>query len=314
MKLYRNLLFGLLTISLPLLTSCEEDENIESANWTLVWADEFDTPTPDNRPDPAKWTYETGATGYGNQELQNYTDRVENASYATLNGLGCLKITALKDNYQNVTYSSARLKTEGLFEARYGRFEARMKLPYGPGIWPAFWLLGTDYQTNEWPACGEIDIMENKGYQPNIVTSALHFPGHSGGSSIGGSFGYEHQRFDTDFHIFAVEWDAAKIDFYVDNVLYKRVHASEAADGEWAFDHTFFIILNLAVGGTFVGNPTDDSIFPQSLYVDYVRVYQKPEDIRPENNYGNTASNGSIGDWDFNSPDSDKGLVEPEIQ
>lgn len=132
------------------------------------------------------------------------------------------------------------------------------------------------------PKCGEIDIMENKGYQPNIVSSALHFPGHSGGNPITQTFGYENQRFDTDFHIFAVEWDESQIDFFVDNVLYKRVKATDVTDGEWVFDHPFFIILNVAVGGTFGGDPTADTVFPQSMYVDYVRVYQKQQKYNPE--------------------------------
>ncbi len=316
MKHYRIVLLGLFTISLSLLLgSCEKDEEIiERTEWVLSWSDEFDTPTEDGKPDPSKWVHETGATGNGNQELQNYTDRVENASYATYNNLGCLKITALEDNYEGITYSSARIKTEGLFEQKYGRFEARLMLPYGPGIWPAFWLLGANYATDEWPACGEIDIMENKGYQPNIVSSALHLPGHSAGNAITQTFGYEKQRFDTDFHVFAAEWDETKIDFFVDNVLYKRVKAVDVTDGEWVFDHPFFIILNVAVGGTFGGNPTEDTVFPQSMYVDYVRVYRKstsPE--QPGAAGGDVSSNGTIGSWDFNGADSDKGLLEPDL-
>lgn len=315
MKHYKTILLGLLTASLPLLFgSCEEEEKIEKSEWILVWSDEFDTPTPDNRPDPAKWTFEKGATGFGNQERQNYTDRVENASYVEHNGTGCLRISALNDYYDGIAYSSARIKTEGLYEFRYGRFEARLKLPYGPGLWPAFWMLGADYKTNEWPACGEIDIMENKGYQPNIVSSALHMPGRSGGNPITQTFGYEHQRFDTDFHLYAVEWDEEKIDFYVDNILYKRVRSTDTGGGEWVFDHPFFIMLNVAVGGTFGGDPTEDTVFPQHLYVDYVRVYQKPEHIDPNANHGNTSSGSSIGDWDFNGENSDKGLLEPDMK
>lgn len=139
-------------------------------------------------------------------------------------------------------------------------------------------MLGANYATDVWPKCGEIDIMENKGYQPNIVSSALHFPGHSGGNPITQTFGYESQRFDTDFHIFAVEWDESQIDFFVDNVLYKRVKVADVTDGEWVFDHPFFIILNVAVGGTFGGDPTADTVFPQSMYVvtsGFIRNQQK---------------------------------------
>lgn len=315
MKHYKTILLGFLALALG---SCEEDTpetggKPEDNGWVLVWSDEFDTPTEDNRPNPSKWTYELGASGFGNSELQNYTDKEKNASYTTYKGEGCLKITALKDG-DGATYSSARIKTEGLFEFQYGRAEARLMLPYGVGLWPAFWMLGADYSTNEWPACGEIDIMENKGIQPNIVSSALHMPGRSGGNPVTSTFGYQDRRFDTDFHIFAVEWSKERIDFIVDGTVYHRVEKASVTDGQWAFDHPFFLILNVAVGGTFGGNPTDNTYFPQSMYVDYVRVYQKPEDINPDANYGDLSSGSSINDWDFNGEDSDKGLLEPEMK
>ena len=191
MKHYKTILLGFLALSFG---SCGKDDALESNStpenngWVLVWSDEFNTPTEDNRPDPSKWTYELGASGFGNGELQNYTNKEKNASYTTYKGEGCLKITALKDG-DGATYSSARIKTEGLFEFQYGRAEARLVLPYGIGLWPAFWMLGADYTTNAWPACGEIDIMENKGYQPNIVSSALHMPGRSGGNPVTSTFG-----------------------------------------------------------------------------------------------------------------------------
>lgn len=313
MKYYHLLLLSLTALACTLFAGCTDDEEKPGKeDWVLVWADEFDESTPDNKPDPSKWIYETGAGGNGNNELQIYTDRAENASLTSYKGLGCLKITALNDNYRGVAYSSARIKTEGLFQQAYGRFEARMQLPYGPGIWPAFWLLGADYNTVGWPRCGEIDIMENKGWQPGVVSSALHFPGHSGGNPITQTFGYEHSRFDTDFHLYAVEWDETKIDFYVDNTLYKRVKTSDADGGEWVFDHPFFIILNLAVGGDFVGNPTEDTVFPQNLYIDYVRVYRKSsapaQNTRPG---GKVNPNGNIDGWE--DKDSDKGTITPEL-
>lgn len=285
MRTYNILATAVLTVcSLSLLTGCQkdDDEQQESSgnDWVLVWHDEFNDPTADNRPDSTRWEFETGASGNGNNELQNYTDRVENASYTYYKGYGCLKITALKDNYQGVTYSSARIKTESKFQQTYGRFEARMQLPYGPGVWPAFWLLGGNYKTVGWPECGEIDIMENKGWQPNVVSSALHFPGHSGGNPLTQTFGYPYTRFDTDFHVFAVEWDKTKIDFFVDNVRYKRITPADADGGKWVFDHPFYIILNLAIGGDFVGYPTDKTEFPQNLYIDYVRVYQRMADMQ----------------------------------
>lgn len=310
-------LSGLLTLFLPLFffgcekeaVSGESGTDPEKRGMVLVWSDEFDTPTPDNRPDPDNWTYELGNSGFGNNELQNYTDRVENASYTTYEGEGCLRIAALRDYYNGIEYSSARLKTAGLHEFRYGYIEARLILPYGQGLWPAFWMLGADYETNVWPACGEIDIMENKGYQPNIVSCALHMPGYSGGNPITTTFGYPNRRFDTGFHTFAVDWDESGIDFIVDGNVYQRVTRDDAPDGEWAFDHPFFIILNVAVGGNFGGNPTEDTRFPQYMYVDYVRVYQKPEHIDPSINHGDIVSGADIGDWE----DSDKGLIEPDM-
>lgn len=271
MKHFEFLISLLLLLS---LTGCEQ-EKIDDSQWILTWSDEFEIPTADNRPDPSKWTYDLGAGGWGNQEEQYYTDRVENVSYTRHEGVGCLKITALKENYGGAPYTSARIKTQGLFEQKYGRFEARLKLPYGPGLWPAFWMLGFNHDSEGWPQCGEIDIMENKGYQPNIVSSALHMPGRSGGNPVTQVYGFENARFDTDFHIFAVEWDESKIDFWVDNVLYRRIYASDVAGGEWVFDHPFFMILNVAVGGTFGGSPNEHTVFPQVLYIDYVRVFRK---------------------------------------
>lgn len=293
MKPFKNIFLCLSVMAMPLaFTSCDDKEE-NNDTWVLVWGDEFNDPTPDNRPDPTKWTYELGASGYGNEEKQNYTDRVENACYAIEDNEGCLKITALKDNYQNVAYSSARIKSEGRFATTYGRFEARMKLPYGPGMWPAFWLLGANYATDTWPKCGEIDIMENKGFQPNIVSSAVHCPGHSGGNPFTNVFGYQDQRFDTGFHIFAVEWDVTKIQFSVDGIAYHTVWATDMAKEDWVFNHPFFIIINLAVGGTFGGDPTADTVFPQSLYVDYVRVYQRQSEITSDKvNIG-----GGTSDW-----------------
>ncbi len=301
MKCY-NIFFGLLAIMSPVaLSGCGDDDNVDNSDpWVLVWGDEFNDPTADGRPDPSKWTYELGASGYGNEEKQNYTDRAENACYVIEDNEGCLKITALADNYQGVQYSSARIKTEGRFSATYGRFEARMKLPFGPGMWPAFWLLGSNYATDTWPACGEIDIMENKGFQPNIVSSAVHCPNHSGGNPFTKAFSYQDERFDTGFHTYAVEWDKTHIEFSVDGYRYHTVTAAEMAKDEWVFDHPFFIIINLAVGGLFGGDPTADTVFPQSLYVDYVRVYQRKSQITS----GNVNMGGGVSDWN-NGGDTD---------
>ncbi|MEE4287060.1 MAG: glycoside hydrolase family 16 protein, partial [Mariniphaga sp.] len=184
-----------------------------------------------------------------------------------------LKITALRSGN---TFTSARITTKGLFEQAYGKFEARIKMPYGPGIWPAFWMLGADIDTNPWPQCGEIDIMEYRGQEPHIIHGSLHGPGYSGGSPITKSYGLQNARFDTDFHTFSIEWTENQIYFFVDGMAYQEVTADDVADkGEWVYDHPFFILLNLAVGGNYVGFPTVETVFPQTMEVDWVRVYQE---------------------------------------
>lgn len=256
------------------LNACDSDseQKLEPRNWELVWYDEFDGALG-IQPNATKWTYDlgTGTDGWGNQELQYYTDRTENVS---LDGNGNLVITAQKESFRGLSFTSARIKTQGLFQPKYGRIEARIKTPYGPGLWPAFWMLGSDVDEIEWPKCGEIDIMELKGNTPNIVHGTLHGPGYSGASAVTKMFALQSDRFDTNFHIFAVEWYEDRIDFFVDEFLYQRINKSDL-NGEWVFGHKFFIILNLAIGGNFVGFPTDATDFPQKLTVDYVRVYKK---------------------------------------
>ena len=277
MKPYKTILLSLLILPLPLLLgSCEKEEEIENTRWVLVWSDEFDTPTPDNRPDPSKWTYEKGASGYGNQELQNYTDRVENASYTTHKGLGCLKITALNDNYDGVAYSSARIKTEGLFEQRYGRFEARLKLPYGPGLWPAFWMLGANYATDVWPKCGEIDIMENVGYDPDTIVGSSHTEKYN--HAIGTQKNAKIACPDCykAFHVYALEWEEDEYRLYVDDQLYFTFKNEGTGYEVWPYDKRFHILLNLAIGGNWGGQKgIDDSLFPHVFEIDCVRVYKK---------------------------------------
>jgi beta-glucanase (GH16 family) len=250
---------------------CKPDDfqKLERRNWQLVWSDEFDGPAGQS-PDPSKWTYDigTGQDGWGNQELQVYTDRPENVS---LDGEGNLAITALRSGN---SFTSARIKTQGLFEQQYGRFEARLKTPYGPGMWPAFWMLGANIDEVGWPQCGEIDIMELRGQEPHIIHGSLHGPGYSGGNPITKEYSLRNARFDTEFHIFAIEWDRDKIDFFVDDFLYQRIVRSDVP-GEWVFDQPFFIILNVAVGGNYVGFPTAGTPFPQKMTVDYVRVYRE---------------------------------------
>jgi beta-glucanase (GH16 family) len=245
--------------------------------WSLAWADEFDGANGSGV-DPTKWTMETGGNGWGNSELETYTSRTQNAF---LNN-GSLVINALKETFTGTdgitrNYTSARLKTQTKFEQAYGRFEARARIPFGQGLWPAFWMLGNDISTSGWPACGEMDIMENIGREPSTVHGTMHGPGYSGGNGLSAAYTLPAgKNFSDDFHTFAVEWEPNVARFYVDGILYKtRTPADLPAGSKWVFDHPFFIILNVAVGGTWPGSPDSTTVFPQTMRVDYVRVYQR---------------------------------------
>ena len=248
----------------------------------LLWADEFNGPAGTS-PDAAKWGFDIGVgqNGWGNNELEFYTDRTQNAF---LDGNGHLIIQAIKETYSGggVTrnYTSARLVTRGKFERAYGRFEARMKLPFGQGIWPAFWMLGNDINTVGWPTCGEIDVMENIGREPFTIHGSLHGPNYSGGNPLTALFtSSDGSRFADNFHVFAIEWEPREIRFYVDEMLYQTRKASELTAGKrWVFDHPFYLLLNLAVGGDWPQNPDATTIFPQTMMVDYVRVYTNDRD------------------------------------
>jgi beta-glucanase (GH16 family) len=248
----------------------------EKSQWTLVWSDEFDGPDG-SRPDPAKWKFEVGGNGWGNHELEYYTNRPENSF---IRG-GNLVIQALKENFtgpDQVTreYTSARMTTQGLFEQAYGRFEARIKIPRGQGLWPAFWLLGNDIGRIGWPGCGEIDIMENIGKEPSMVHGSLHGPGYSGDRDYTSEDKFPGGvHFFDDFHVFAIEWEPKAVRFFVDQELYATFTPARLPTGmKWVFDHPFFIILNVAVGGDWPGPPDSTTVFPQTMSVDYVRVYK----------------------------------------
>jgi len=264
------LLFGLICM----VWSCEDNNEIIDRKWELVWQDEFNTIPADSLPNPANWTYDLGGGGWGNAEWQTYTNNKKNVKLDLDDTVSCLKIIA---RYDGAAYTSARIKTRGLFEQGYGRFEASIKMPYGPGMWPAFWLLGANIDEAPWPACGEIDIMEYKGQEPDRVHGTIHGPGLYSGKAITKTFGIENVRFDAGYHLYAVEWTEGVIDFYVDNTLYQRITKSdvESKGGTWVYDHPFYLILNLAVCGNFVGNSVVGTIFPQTLYVDYVRVFKE---------------------------------------
>ncbi len=277
----RNLKFVLALIVLVATTSCggAAQSSITppppSSNYVLTWSDEF-SGADGSTPDPTKWVLETGAgnpVGWGNNELESYTSRPENVKVEG----GNLVITAIQEDYTGTDgilrqYTSARIKTQHLMEQKYGRFEARIKIPEGQGIWPAFWMLGNNCAVNPWPACGEIDIMENIGKEPSIVHGSLHQAGYDSTAPYTISSG----KFADDFHVYAVEWEADAIRFYVDDHLYDtRTPANLSAGTTWAFNHPFFIILNVAVGGYWPGDPDGTTSFPQKMLVDYVRVYTK---------------------------------------
>jgi beta-glucanase (GH16 family) len=249
---------------------------VDKGQWSLVWSDEFNGDGPSV--DASKWVIETGGGGFGNNELEYYTARPQNVQVRH----GNLVIQALKEKYtgpDGVTrdYTSARLKTQTKFSEAYGRFEARIKIPRGQGLWPAFWLLGDDIDKVGWPDDGEIDIMENIGKEPSVVHGTIHGPGYSGAGGISASYSLPHGlRFADHYHLFAVEWEPEAIRFYTDGHLYAtRTPKDLPAGKKWVFDHPFFIILNAAVGGSWPGNPDSTTVFPQTMLVDYVRVYRR---------------------------------------
>ena len=249
-----------------------------SSGWTLSWSDEFNGANG-SAPDTTKWTYDLGGGGWGNQELESYTNRPINAQIQN----GNLVITAQQETYtgpDGITrnYTSARLKTQALFAQAYGRFEARIKIPSGHGLWPAFWMLGNDISTAGWPQCGEIDVMENIGKEPGIIHGSLHGPSSIAPTSdLTSSLSLPAgQDYADDFHLYVVEWEPGTVRFYMDSDNYATFTQSEwPSGGQWVFDHPFFIILNVAVGGTWPGSPDATTQFPQQMLVDYLRVYTK---------------------------------------
>lgn len=256
----------------------------DPSRWVLIWSDEFHG-NAGAAPDPQKWTPQIGdgsedsLPGWGNRERQYYTAEPENLA---LDGRGHLAITAreleagrFRCYYGPCRYTSARINTRGTFEVRHGRIEARIQLPRGQGIWPAFWMLGANIDQLGWPACGEIDVMENIGREAATVYGTIHGPGYSGARGIGGSYTLPGARAFADaFHVFAVEWEPGEIRWYVDETHYFTVTSADIPQGTpWVFDRPFFLILNVAVGGQWPGYPDDTTTFPQTMLVDYVRVY-----------------------------------------
>jgi beta-glucanase (GH16 family) len=283
---------SLLTLSFMVLITCNANAQSTPSSqaaappsgYTLVWSDEFNS-ADGTAPDSKKWTYDLGGNGWGNHELEFYTDHPQNAQIKS----GNLVITAQKesatDKYGTRDYTSARIKTQNLFAQAYGRFESRIKISKGQGMWPAFWMLGEDISTINWPRCGEIDIMENIGKEPAAVHASLHgaaAPGTDPGdkkatADLTRKFLLpDNADLSDDFHVFAVEWEPNVLRFFIDKENYATFTKAEwPQNAPWPFDHKFFLILNLAVGGDWPGPPDANTAFPQQMLVDYVRVYSR---------------------------------------
>ncbi len=265
----------------PLTSPAGSANSSADPAWTLIWGDEFDEPAG-SPPNPEHWGYARGdgtdesIAGWGNNELEFYTDAAENAA---TDGAGNLVITARAAEpgttcyYGPCKYTSARLLTSGKFELTYGRVEARIKVPSGIGLWPAFWMLGTNIGDVGWPASGEIDVMENVGRQPNRLYGTLHGPGYSGSSGYGKTIDLPAPVAD-DFHVFAVDWLEDRIVWTVDGAEFHTATPADVAPNDWVYNHAFYLLLNLAVGGNFGGPVSPDTVFPASMVVDYVRVYR----------------------------------------
>jgi beta-glucanase (GH16 family) len=286
---------------------------------TLTWSDDFTGPAG-SAPDGSKWAHDVGGGGWGNQELEYYTTSTSNAA---LDGNGHLVITARRENpagygcwYGSCQYTSARLLTSGRFTQAYGRFEASIKIPRGQGMWPAFWMLGDNIGSVGWPNSGEIDVMENIGREPGTVHGSLHGPGYSGGNPLTGSYTLPGGAALADnFHRYTVDWAPDSISFSIDGIQYERHVPADTNGNPWVFNHPFFILLNVAVGGTWPGSPDGSTSFPQQMVVDYVHVYSsagggggggatgpitgygnKCVDVQ----YANTANGTPIQLWDCN--------------
>ncbi|MFL5639166.1 MAG: family 16 glycosylhydrolase [Gemmatimonadaceae bacterium] len=267
---------GKRTASIPAATPAEA--------WATVWSDEFDGPAG-ARIDTTIWRYDVtdgcnrGLCGWGNNEKEYYLSSPANIA---VNGNGQLMIVArrapdgLHCFYGPCLYTSAKITTRGTMFVEPGRVEARIKLPTGQGLWPAFWMLGERCMEAPWPGCGEIDIMENKGSQPSTTSSAVHGPGYSGKTPLAHAHKIARGNLSDAFHTFAVEWDSVQVRFFVDGIPHYRVTRGEVQRyGRYVFDQAFYLVLNLAVGGTFDGDPQSDAIFPATMLVDYVRVYKR---------------------------------------
>lgn len=261
-----------LTMFVVIITACKTKQQpaqpaAASAD-SLVWSDEFDDA---GLPDSTKWGYDLGGGGWGNQELEYYTDRAENARVAN----GSLVIEARKENREGMHYTSARLVTRGKAEFRYGRIEVKAKLPSGRGTWPAIWMLGAK-EPLAWPDDGEIDIMEHVGFNPGFIHGSIHCKKYYHVIGTQKTDTIQVPDFSTAFHVYALDWDADSIRVSVDDSTFFRFANEHTGYDAWPFDNKMYLLLNIAVGGGWGGQKgVDDSIWPQRMEVDYVRVYKK---------------------------------------
>ena len=276
----RILLIVLLTITL-LYSPLSNPADSDSARSRLVWADEFDYT---GLPDEKKWSYDVGGHGWGNKELQFYTDRrKENARVEN----GSLIIEARRDNWEGHEYTSARLVSKRKGDWTYGRIEARAKLPTGKGVWPAIWMLPTEWKYGSWPASGEIDIMEQVGYEPQVIHASVHTKAYNHVIGTHKTATTTVETATTGFNVYAVEWTREEIRAYVNDRHYftfknERLTNTSADSRHWPFDQPFHLLLNIAVGGNWGGaRGVDQTIWPQRMEIDYVRVYEAEKTSRP---------------------------------
>ncbi|ALB45971.1 family 16 glycosylhydrolase [Clostridium beijerinckii] len=264
MKRKKQLIMSLVISSLMVSSFIPTVTAKADTGWNLAWSDEFNGTSINT----SNWKYETGGDGWGNNELEYYTNRSENARIEN----GNLVIEARKENYNGMNYTSARLKSQGLKNWTYGKVEARMKLPAGQGVWPAFWMLGENISQVSWPKCGEIDIMEHINNE-SAIHGTIHWD--STGNNTHAQYGAASPNIDvTQYHVYSIEWDASSIKWFVDGTQYLEANIANNINGTDEFHKPFFILFNLAVGGNWPGNPDGSTPFPAKMYVDYVRVYQ----------------------------------------
>lgn len=254
---------------LAVFVNCDSPSTTNTTDYTLVWEDNFDV---DGSISSDKWTYETGngcpyLCGWGNGEAQYYTARPENVVVAN----GHLRIQAQRENYQGSSFTSARIKTQSLFQFTYGKVEVRAKLPTGAGVWPAIWLLGSNITTVGWPSCGEIDIMEFAGNRPHQISAAIHNASSYGNTQY--SERHPIENAGSDFHVYEIVWDADKIQFFVDGTRFYVYSPYPKTAENWPFDADHFIILNVAMGGSY-GGSISDNFQSSAMEIDYIRVYQ----------------------------------------